>query len=262
MYTIGYFAATAYRASRKLFWYDEIITVDVSRLPDFSSIWNTLNHGVDFNPPLFYLLTRISEGAVASEHIGARLPEIIGFWVFTICLFRFVSLRTNALAGFISMLFPLVTTAYSYAYEARPSGIILGCCGLALVTWQHPAAATPRPRVWSLAILFMSLTVALLCHGYAVLLFVPLLFGEMVRVVATRRPDWAMWSTLIVAGTAIFVSVILFRTLQSHVGTFVPASLVTLAQNYQAFFRSGATVLAIVLAVLCISHFECVNHRM
>src|SRR5262249_18314387 len=57
IFSIAYFALTFYRASRKLFWLDELFTVYLSRLPDFKSVWHVLLNGVDFNPPVLYLLT-------------------------------------------------------------------------------------------------------------------------------------------------------------------------------------------------------------
>ena len=136
MFSILYLLATCYRASRKLFWFDELFTVYISRLPDLASVWNALKEGADFNPPLFYALTKFFESLDGEGPIATRLPAILGFWIFCLCLFRFVSIRTSVLAGLISMLFPLVTTAYFYAYEARAHGVVLGFCGIALICWQ------------------------------------------------------------------------------------------------------------------------------
>jgi hypothetical protein len=123
--SIGYFCDTYFRASRKLFWFDELFTVYVSRLPDLRSLWAVLMAGVDFNPPLLYVL--------------------VGFWIFCLCLYRFVSLRSSALGGLISMGFPMVTLAYWYAYEARPYALELGFCGVALLCWQG-AVPVGQPR--------------------------------------------------------------------------------------------------------------------
>jgi hypothetical protein len=42
------------------------------------------------------------------------------------------------------MLFPLITNAYPYAYEARPYGLLLGFCGLSLLCWQSAAEGQSR----------------------------------------------------------------------------------------------------------------------
>lgn len=51
IFSIAYAFETCYFASRKLFWFDELFTVYISRLPDLASIWHALSEGVDANPP-------------------------------------------------------------------------------------------------------------------------------------------------------------------------------------------------------------------
>ncbi len=217
LFAIGYGAATAYRASRKLFWFDEIFTVQVAKLPDLRSIWAALSQGVDFNPPLFYFLTKAGVALAGPGHLGVRLPEIAGFGIFCLCLYRFVALRSTVLGGLVAMLFPLLTGAYAYAYEARPHAVVLGCLGVALVCWQQ--AATPQGRArwpWLLG-LALALACGLLNHAYAVLLFVPFIFGEAVRLWTTRKPDWPMaWALLV--GAAAFAVLIPLARLASTTG--------------------------------------------
>jgi hypothetical protein len=97
--SIAYFLDTCYLASRKLFWFDEIFTIYLTRLPDLSSLWNALKTGVDFNPPMLYLLTRLAHKFSGEGQISTRLPEIIGFWIFCLCLYRFVSVRSSHWEG-------------------------------------------------------------------------------------------------------------------------------------------------------------------
>jgi hypothetical protein len=75
---------------------------------------------------------------------------MIGFWVMSVCVFRFVQRRTSALFATLATLFLLATPGYGYAYEARPYGLVLGCCGLSLLGWQH--ATGNRKRKLGLAI--------------------------------------------------------------------------------------------------------------
>jgi hypothetical protein len=194
--TIAYFAITAYRAHRRLFWFDEIFTLYISHLPSIGSIWRTCAQGVDSNPPALYLVTRWSQDLFGATEFGARAPQIIGFWLFCLSLYRFVALRTNALGGFIALLLPLTTEGYWYAYEARSHGLVLAFFGLALISWQ--AAAHRLPRQWApVAALAASLTCAALCHGYSFLIFIPLGIGELIRTILRRRLDTAVWAALL-----------------------------------------------------------------
>lgn len=251
LFSICYFLTTCYRASRKLFWFDELFTVYISNLPSVGAMWHALLNGADFNPPLLYVLTRWSEVVVGHGPLGARFPEIVGFWIFCVCLFRFVSVRTNALAGIIAMLFPMVTTAYWYSYEARSHGLVLGFCGLALVCWQSAATATRRRRWW-MAGLSASLICAMLTHSYAFLLLVPIGIGELTRTIVRRRIDWIMWLTLIVSSLAIFVSLPLLRAVHSSHGlNFFAANPQIFLATYQSLFEPAIDLLALLLVLLC-----------
>jgi 4-amino-4-deoxy-L-arabinose transferase-like glycosyltransferase len=86
--------------------------------------------GADFNPPLFYLIQWDNRALFGEGLIALRLPEIVGFWIFSLCLFRFVSKRAGLLAGWVAMLIPSLSIAYYYAYEVRPHGLVLGFPGL------------------------------------------------------------------------------------------------------------------------------------
>jgi hypothetical protein len=180
-----YFADTILRATLKTFWYDEIITVLLCRLPSFSATWTAVVHGADFNPPLFYLLTRWGQHLFGEGLIASRLPAIIGFWIYGICLFIFVSRRLGPLRGCIAALFPVFTLAHTYAYEARPHGSVLAWCGLMLVCWQR-ARESRSLSPWTLALFFSSLA-ALLTHVYAIYLFVPFLAVEALGLVKGWR---------------------------------------------------------------------------
>jgi Dolichyl-phosphate-mannose-protein mannosyltransferase len=192
LFSLFYFLDVSLRASEKFFWYDELFTVYFARLPDLRSLWAALNRGVDFNPPLFYLLTRACNFLFGEGTIATRLPEILGFWIFSLCLFRFVSRRAGALAGFSAMLFPMLTGAYYYAYEARPHAIVLGACGLALVCWQMTAETFQPRRRW-LSGLSFSLLFAFMLHCYALTLLAPFTLAELAQTLRLRRVKWRAW---------------------------------------------------------------------
>jgi hypothetical protein len=250
--TFAYGYLTWHRASRKLFWFDELVTIHIAGLHNLTLIWNALMKGVDFNPPLIYILTWFSQAIVGNGHVGARLPAILGFWVFCLCLFRFVSMRSTALAGFISMAFPLITPAYWYASEARSHSAVLGFCGLALVCWQTATSRSDR-RFWPAFGLFASLTCALLTHGYAFLLFIPLTAGELARSIRGKRVDWAVWSALGASSVVALISLPLLISARSHLGVGVqlPASIATLLNTYDWLFGPTTSLLITILALIC-----------
>src|SRR5947207_7908520 len=82
LFATAYTGETLYFASRKLYWFDELFTVYMSRLPNVSSVWHALLAGVDFNPPLLYELTRLSVLAFGETPMAVRLPPVLGFGIF------------------------------------------------------------------------------------------------------------------------------------------------------------------------------------
>jgi hypothetical protein len=199
----------ALRASSKALWYDELFTVYMSHLPSMSAIWAGLKQGADLNPPFLYVATRASFRLFGDGPVAARLPATIGFLVMSVCLYRFVSRRSNALYGMVAMLFPWVTGAARYAYEARSYGLVLGFSALALVCWQ--SACERKPRRWAVVGLTLSIAGALMSHCYAVLLIVPLGFGELVRTLRARRIDWPVWLAIGIAAPLVLTYLPLMR---------------------------------------------------
>ncbi len=209
-----YFADVFLRASRKLFWFDELFTVYLCRLPNFRSTWTAVAHGADFNPPLFYLLTRGAQHLFGEGLIATRLPEMLGVWLFGICIFLFVSKRAGHIAGFIAGTLPFFTLAQFYAYEARPHGITLGWCGLALLCWQKAEDGTAKYR-W-LCGMGLSLAAAMLTHVYAVYLIFPFALVELFGSFRTRRINWGMAVALAAPLTlAVAVFLPMFRVYRS-----------------------------------------------
>lgn len=192
-FSILYFADVLLRAWEKYFWYDEIYTVYISRL-SVSGISQALKRAVDLNPPLFYWLTKASEAITGENQITVRLPEVIGFWIFCLCLFRFVSRRAGVVAGFIAMVFPVLTGAFFYAYDARPHGIVLGFVGLSIVCWQK-AYQSERRGLWMI-LLSLSIFGAVMNHCFAVLLAFPFAMAELFETIKSRRLHADFWAAL------------------------------------------------------------------
>jgi hypothetical protein len=182
------------------FWYDELFTYNVATLPGFRAMWDAVTHGADLNPPLFYVVTHAAISLFGPTEFGLRTPAIAGFGVMCCCLYAFVAHRAGACYGFIAMLLPLVTGAVRWAPEARAYGLMLGFCGLALVSWQRAAEASRR--MVPLAGLAISLTAALLTHCFAVLVLTPFALAQLVRDYHRRKIDWLMWVCIVLPLTA------------------------------------------------------------
>jgi hypothetical protein len=256
-FSVFYAFDVGMRATAKAFWFDELFTYYICRLPSFHDSWQAVLHGVDLNPPLFYILTRFSLGFLAGP-VGARLPEIVGFGVLCLCLFRFVAHRAGNIAGSIAMVFPLLTGAFYYACEARPHGIVLGFCGLALVSWQM-TLDRPRAAFWNLCF-GAALACAFLTHCYAIVIGFPFAVAELVIWIRTHRIRWATWTAIAIpGGIAVLVTLRLLDvykglTTSTTFSQLFPPDSSALAGFYIQAFGHVVT-LAIVLLPLLIYRF-------
>jgi hypothetical protein len=246
-----YFADLILKASRKCFWFDELFTVYLCRLPNFKSTWTAVTHGADFNPPLFYLLTRGAQHLFGEGLVATRLPAMVGVWLFGVCLFLFVARRAGVVSGFIAGTFPFFTLAQFYAYEARAHGIVLGWCGLTLVCWQRTAEGGKK-NLW-LAGFGLALLGALLTHVYAVYLLFPFAVVEFYNLLH-RRPNLGIIITMgsVLALVTIAVYLPLLRMYRATVPTtFRPGS----HDLFQRFLLSaiGPAMIVLLLFLLLLA---------
>jgi Dolichyl-phosphate-mannose-protein mannosyltransferase len=216
--SILYFAATLALAHVKPFWNDELFTLYIARRPGMRGVWDALLTGAEALPPLFYAITKASIGIVRYTHIGMRLPEILGFWLMLVSLYGVARRFVSVPYAIFATVFPLLTGAFDYAYEARPYALVLGFCGCALWCWFEGTGGTRR----SLAVvgLAVSLAAALTCHYYAILAFLPLAAGEAVRSWQRRRLDLPVLIAFLVAIAPLVVLFPLIRAAHSFSTTF------------------------------------------
>jgi hypothetical protein len=209
VFSLVYFAITMTLSSVRRFWFDELFTYHIALLPTLGDISRALAMSIDKHPPPFFWVSRAGASLVGNVHVGLRLPETIGVWLACICLFWFVTNRSNVLYGTIALMVPLVTRSYDYAYEARPYGLALGMIGIALVSWQ--LAADDRWRRFSVPALAIGLAAAVSSSYYAVLVLPAFFIAETVRVWLRRKIDVGVAAALAAATAVTFLYVSLAR---------------------------------------------------
>lgn len=256
--SLVYFAATSVLASRKPMWNDELFTYFIAQAPSLSGIWSALLTGADQNPFPFYVLTRWSLGLFGVNEWALRLPEMIGVWGAGVCLFHIVAHRSSSMYGFVAMVFLFVTGANFYSYEARPYGLVLAFASASWLCWQ---AATERHIRWlPLLGLFGSLAAALCSHYYAVLVFVPLGIGELVRSYDRRRVDWGIWLAMGGALAPLLVFLPLIEKARTYAKAFwALPSWQSIPDAYASLLMPAPLVLMFVLifaGIIALVHVE------
>lgn len=189
------------------YWYDELFTLYITRLPDLGTVWRALQEGADLNPPLYYVATRLAVALFGNHEFALRIPSIVGFLTMCVCLRLFVGKRLGKAWGIVAMVIPMISGAAYYAAEARPYGMMVGLVSLAMVFWQR-RKESGRPAIM-LIVMSMLLACTLLTHCYAVLLMFPFWLAELAKTVRQRRLDFKM----LVALSAPFLAVISYLPL-------------------------------------------------
>jgi Dolichyl-phosphate-mannose-protein mannosyltransferase len=255
IFSICYFVAMFALAQRKLFWFDELFTYYLTTLPSMDAVVAELAKGVDHHPPSYFLLMRAASSLWPDPHVSFRIPSIVGYWLLSISLFRFVTRRTSAVYGTTAMLAPYVVT-HVWAADARPYGPAVGLLAVGFAAWQ--SATLPAKRSWSLILLAVGIAGAISTSYYAVLALVPLGIAELIRTVQRRTIDLPMWLAM---GAGAAVSLLYLPLVIGSVSGFDPynwarPSFAALLGMYEDFFESaiwfwlGCLLFVAVLVIL------------
>ena len=177
------------------FWYDEICTVIVCRLPDAKAVWDALQNAADTNPPVFYFIARLSRSIIVDDYLGYRLPSILGLLVTIASTYLILSKRVNRLSALVGATFILCSPLATYAFEARPYALMVACVSLAILAWQR--IDDSKLSAFALAITLAS---AVSLHYYAILVWPAFLAAEASTLLYHRRFRIGVWAALI-AGT-------------------------------------------------------------
>ena len=179
-------AGAAGRCYSKPIWHDELFTYYLARIDTLPQLWQALASGTDLNPPLYYLAVRVCSALIGDGPMATRLPSMLGFVLMTMCVYVFVRRRLPARFALIAAVAPSLTGAYTYAFEGRPYGLVLGFAALALVAWQRAATS-----LWiAPALCAAALAAATSTHYYGILTLAPLAAGELTRSALRRRVDF------------------------------------------------------------------------
>lgn len=228
------------------FWYDESLTVRLSRLGSMGELWRAVTAGFEFTPPLIYLATKFTRLLPGPETLTARIPGLTGFALLEVFLFIFLRRRLGSWFALASVaVLPLADYTVRYAIEARAYMLLLGVSAIALVCWQSAASGRSRLAPVGLA---LSVATALLLHVWAILLPFALVVGEAVELVRSRRIRWRVIGALLAATPALAIHPILLRA--SHTVVFGGAAYEPTLDKLYTAWRSDVPRPRVIAAML------------
>ena len=248
---------SALSAIAQPFWYDEILTVILCRLPSVSAIWQALQNAADTHPPGFFVVARLAHQLVSDDHLGYRLPSILGLLLTVSCVYFTLSKRLTRLSALVGATFLLCTELAVYSYEARPYALMIGCISAAILAWQR----IDDSRLYS-AVLAVSLAAALSLHYYAIFVWPGFFAAELTVWISRRHFRVGAWAPLLVGTCPLLCFAKLLIKLREYYGQDYWAqpnvkqiydsynSLLNVDSHWGFIFAAGITVIILYSSMI------------
>lgn len=236
-------------ASHRLFWYDEIYTVAISRLPDVATIWKALAHSSDSQPPTYYMVVRIFEKLPIPREVAARLPSALAMVAGMLITFDCARRLSDGVHGLIAFSVLSCSALCYYGYEARPYALYFMLASLALWLWIHASDASKLSSVLFGVVIFLAVAV----HYYAVLCLVPYAVWEVSNWRLARAPCGKLIAGClgVLCAAALFARQILaLREFSGHFWSRPTFS--SLAAIFTDFFPNGLFPLAAIMILVAL----------
>ncbi len=187
--TVFYIIAVYVLSRTKLLWFDELITLHIAALPNAHAIWQALAGGADPNPPLIHLLVHACRRLFGEREFALRLPDVIGYWLGMLSLFAYLRRRVPGIWALAGTVLSMAMGGFEYSYESRSYAVFYGFAMAAFFCWSEtvaPASSAARRRVTLIGMAF-ALALGICTNYFAVLAFMPIAAGELVRTFRTAR---------------------------------------------------------------------------
>ena len=241
---------SAFESSRKvLLWHDELFMYWISQASSLREMWTDLQT-LDLNPPLGYLLTRLSFHCFGVNTLATRLPEILAFLVTLLAVFQFVRHRLGSAYGLFSAFLLMQSPVAELSIEARPYSLMLACMSMTLVGWQR-AVDGRRRRSVGLTLMFLGSAGMLLSHVFAVLGLLALILAELYRQYLQRARDLPALLVLLIplAAAASYIPL-----LRNHAASIFPPTFQPDGERIFQFYVTSMdhALLALFFTGLCV----------
>ena len=244
-----YLVTSVLIASHRLFWYDEIFTITITRLPNVATIWKALAHNSDTQPPTYYMLVRMFEQLPIRREVAARLPSALAMVAGMLITFDCTRRLSDGVHGLIAFSVLSCSELCYYGYEARPYALYFMLASLALWIWLHASDASKLSSVLFGVVIFLAVAV----HYYAVLCLVPYAAWEVSNWRSGRTPSGKLIAgcLAVVCAAAIFARQILaLREFSGHFWDRPTFS--SLAAIFNDFFPYGLFPLAAIMILVAL----------
>ncbi len=242
---IFYLVTSIYIAAHRLFWFDELFTLHIARLPGWTTIFTALGHGSDALPPAYYLVVRVFDSLFGPGDVAARLPSAIAMVLGLLVIFDCTRRLTDGLHGLIALSVATCSFLPYYGYEARSYAIYFLLAALTLWVWTYTGAGQRTSAILFGAVFF----VGVCFHYYFVMCLAPFVVWELLR----WKPGWRPSAKLMAGIVGSLIPVVLLSPLIlsfSHKfagGYWNRPSFTELRAIFAQLFPDGLFLLALIM---------------
>ncbi len=206
-------------------WHDEIYTWYIAQAPSLPALLH-LTRTIDLNPPLSYLLTRVTFHLFGVGTLQTRLPEMAGFWLAVVCISLFVRRRAGSAFAILAAVILFAGKTTEPAIDGRPYGLMFGFGALMLLAWQSSTIAQDRSargsQLRSNLLMAFAATALLLTHVFGLFLWAAVVAAEATCSFERRRlnPDRILALVLPLAATLSYIPIFRFHAAASFAPEF------------------------------------------
>ena len=249
-----YLLTSLYISAHRVFWFDELFTVHIARLPSFSVIWSALANGVDALPPPYYLLVRVFDSALGPGDVSARVPSAIALFVGLLLIFDCTRRLADGLHGLIALSVATCSFLPYYGYEARSYAIYFMFGALSFWAWNYNGDRQNLGTFLFGASFFFGVCF----HYYFAMCLLPYLLWEMLRWKLGHRPSSDLLAG--VAGAVIPVVLLspfaLAFSRKFATGYWNRPTLLELRAIFGQIFPDALFLLALIMLWIVIAGWE------
>jgi Dolichyl-phosphate-mannose-protein mannosyltransferase len=239
-----YFVTSLLIAAHRVFWFDELFTLHIARLPGLATIWTALGNGVDALPPTYYMLVRAFDSLFGPAEIAARLPSAIAMAVGLLAIFDCARRLTDGLHGLIALSVATCSFLPYYGYEARSYAIYFMLAAIALWLWVDDRLSTRTQ-----AMLFGACFLVGVCfHYYFVMCLAPYFLWELLRWKPGQKPSAKLVGGIVgsIVPVLVLSPLILSFSRKFAGGYWNRPSFLELRAIYSQLFPDGLFLLALI----------------
>jgi len=251
---IFYFITSVVIASQRVYWFDELFTLHIARVPNWTTIWTALGNGVDALPPTYYMVVRLFDSLFGPGDVAARLPSAIAMAIGLLLIFDCARRLTDGLHGLIALSLASCSFLPYYGYEARSYAIYFMLAALAFWAWTHNVPGKRWPTIVFGAAFFLGVC----SHYYFVMCLAPFVLWELLRWKPGHRPSAKLIAGIVgsIVPVLLLSPLILSFSRKFSGGYWNRPSFLELRAIFSQLFPDGLFLLVLIVIWVVLSRSD------